>query len=233
MPPQSSGGHRLAPLCDRRPQAQPISAVRARAAVIASVRHAGSHVYCHRFRRHVRVRSGWGTGHSLETSHECHCLEAHRGSLRATTLGSGSRRPRTSLPGHVSDSATRRSLFLLPLRSDGQCHVAVSEDRVVGWCDILPSFGESRRHVGTLGIGLLPEFRDRGIGRRLLQAAISTAWARGLSRIELTVREDNLRAKALYERMGFENEGVKKRSMLVDGKFYDCFFMALLRRNDA
>ena len=122
--------------------------------------------------------------------------------------------------------------FYRSVLADGQCHVAVSDGRVVGWCDILPSFGESRRHVGTLGMGLLPEFRGRGIGSRLLQAAISTAWGRGLSRIELTVREDNLRAKALYERMGFENEGVRKHSMLVDGKFHDCFSMALLRRLD-
>jgi hypothetical protein len=27
---------------------------------------------------------------------------------------------------------------------------------VVGWCDILPTLGEARRHVGVLGIGVIP-----------------------------------------------------------------------------
>lgn len=119
--------------------------------------------------------------------------------------------------------------FYRSVLADGQCHVAVSGERIVGWCDVLPSFGESRRHVGTLGIGLLPEFRGLGIGTQLLQAAVAAAWARGLTRIELTVREDNHNARALYEHLGFQHEGLRRRSMLVDGKYYDCHSMALLR----
>ena len=30
---------------------------------------------------------------------------------------------------------------------------------VVGWCDILPTLGEARRHVGVLGIGVIPGAR--------------------------------------------------------------------------
>jgi RimJ/RimL family protein N-acetyltransferase len=44
------------------------------------------------------------------------------------------------------------------------------------------------------------------------------------------VREDNLNAKALYERMGFEHEGIKKQSMLVGTRYFDCYSMVLLRR---
>lgn len=119
--------------------------------------------------------------------------------------------------------------FYRSLIADGQCHVALEQASVVGWCDIQPVFGHARRHSGVLGIGLLPAFRHRGIGARLLSAAISFAWSRGLQRIELTVREDNTRAKALYERLGFEPEGIKRQSMLVAGRFYDCHAMALLR----
>jgi putative acetyltransferase len=36
----------------------------------------------------------------------------------------------------------------------------------VGWCDILPVMGETRAHVGTLGIGVLPHARGTGIGTR-------------------------------------------------------------------
>lgn len=50
--------------------------------------------------------------------------------------------------------------------------VATGDDEVVGWCDVAPLFGETRAHIGTLGIALLPSARRLGLGTRLLQAAI-------------------------------------------------------------
>lgn len=107
--------------------------------------------------------------------------------------------------------------------------VAVEAGDVVGWCDVAPVFGQSRAHIGILGIALLPRARRRGVGARLMDAAIQAAWAKGLTRIELSVRADNLRAKALYERFGFASEGVRIRGSLVDGEYHDVLSMALLR----
>jgi GNAT superfamily N-acetyltransferase len=42
-------------------------------------------------------------------------------------------------------------------------HVALVEDKVVGWCDALPIDRPTRAHTGVLGIGVLAEFRGRGI----------------------------------------------------------------------
>lgn len=107
--------------------------------------------------------------------------------------------------------------------------VALLDGAVVGWCDVLPTHGEARTHVGTLGIGLVPHARHGGIGGQLMQAAIAKAWAKGFSRIELTVRTDNTQAKALYERCGFVLEGLHRRAFLVDGAFFDTHAMALVR----
>jgi len=123
--------------------------------------------------------------------------------------------------------------FYRRLLADGQCHVALQDAAVVGWCDIQPAFGHARKHIGILGMGLLPAFRHRGIGTALLSAAVAAAWARGLTRIELTVREDNANAKRLYERLGFRSEGLHKQSMLVAGQYHDCYSMALLRAHAA
>jgi len=101
--------------------------------------------------------------------------------------------------------------------------------KVVGWCDVSPVFGHSRAHIGLLGVALLPEARGLGLGAQLLQAAIDRSWARGLTRIQLTVRADNLNAKALYERFGFEHEGLVRRASLIDGVYHDAHAMALLR----
>lgn len=107
--------------------------------------------------------------------------------------------------------------------------VALQGDEVVGWVDISPQFGDTRAHIGALGIGLVPSARHKGLGTRMMKAAIEKAWSKGLTRIELTVRTDNLNAKALYERMGFEVEGTMKRGILINGKYFDLHLMALLR----
>jgi len=111
--------------------------------------------------------------------------------------------------------------------------VARENSSVVGWCDVLPGWHHSRRHCGSLGIGMLPAYRGKGLGRRLLEACISRAWEAGLTRIELEVREDNPRAIKLYEELGFEHEGLRRQAMLVDGIHYDTLAMSLIKQNGA
>lgn len=108
-------------------------------------------------------------------------------------------------------------------------YVALVNGRVSGWCGIQPVHGQARAHVGMLGMGLLPVARGQGIGQRLLQVAADAALAYGFTRIELSVRADNARAKALYERMGFVHEGLQRDAFRIDGVYYDICAMALLR----
>lgn len=120
--------------------------------------------------------------------------------------------------------------FFRGIIEGGYCQfIALQNDVVVGWCDILPVHGEARAHVGVLGIGLIPAVRHRGIGAKLLEATLAQAWKQGLSRIELTVRTDNTNAKVLYERFGFVAEGINAKAFCVDERFYDTCSMALLR----
>lgn len=84
------------------------------------------------------------------------------------------------------------------------------------------------QHCGVLGMGLLPDRRGRGLGRELMRRTIEAARAFGLARVELTVRDDNAPAKALYRELGFEVEGRKACALRVDGVFHDLIMMALL-----
>jgi ribosomal protein S18 acetylase RimI-like enzyme len=108
--------------------------------------------------------------------------------------------------------------------------VVLSGGNVVGWCDVLRKTDRVvYSHCGTLGIGLLPEFRGRGIGCRLMQTTIDAAWQCGMTRIELTVREHNANAIALYKSLGFETEGLHRNAVCIDGQYQNIYAMALLR----
>jgi ribosomal protein S18 acetylase RimI-like enzyme len=105
---------------------------------------------------------------------------------------------------------------------------ALSDGEVIGWCDVLPRGRPIYAHSGVLGMGLLPSFRGLGIGRRLLQQTVDAARAKGLTRVELTVREDNASAIALYEGIGFVAEGLQRKAFKVDGRYENLIMMALL-----
>lgn len=60
-----------------------------------------------------------------------------------------------------------------------------------------------------LNIAVLPMFRRRGLGARLLDAALATAETGGAVEVFLEVRESNESARALYRARGFRPVGVR------------------------
>ena len=106
--------------------------------------------------------------------------------------------------------------------------VALSADEVVGWCDVKPKSLPIYAHIGVLGMGLLPPFRRQGIGTLLIRRTLVAAKAFGLSRVELTVRENNTSAVELYKKVGFEVEGLQRNAILVDDVNENLILMAVL-----
>src|ERR1700712_3971196 len=68
--------------------------------------------------------------------------------------------------------------------------VAAHGETIVGWCEIIPSASPVRRHVGSLGMGLLASHRGQGLGRHILTRTLARARDRGLERVELSVLHD-------------------------------------------
>ncbi|MEV4222148.1 GNAT family N-acetyltransferase [Nonomuraea sp. NPDC049725] len=67
-----------------------------------------------------------------------------------------------------------------------------------------------REGAGTLWqLAVLPALQSRGLGTLLIQAAEQRIGERRLCRAELAVEEDNPRARALYERLGYVAYGRK------------------------
>ena len=122
-----------------------------------------------------------------------------------------------------------RALVAERIKHDFPQFVAHASDKVVGWCNITPvNDRTTTKHIGVVGIGLLPEFRGKGIGRQLLGATLEKAIGNGLTRIELDVWEKNESAIALYKKFGFEIEGLKKSALKIDGVYMNDYMMALL-----
>ncbi|HHT26768.1 MAG TPA: GNAT family N-acetyltransferase [Firmicutes bacterium] len=105
--------------------------------------------------------------------------------------------------------------------------VALADGTLLGWCDILPHDKPGFTHCGSLGMGVHPDHRRRGIGKRLITEALHRARKQGIERVELEVFASNPAARALYEQMGFVVEGVKRRARKLDGRYEDIVLMAL------
>jgi RimJ/RimL family protein N-acetyltransferase len=91
--------------------------------------------------------------------------------------------------------------------------------------------GEHRgnHHTTTLGITIHKDWRNQGIGRALMERAIHWAKATGVvKRIQLGVTASNAPAIQLYEKLGFEKEGLRRRGMFKNGRYYDTWLMGLL-----
>jgi ribosomal protein S18 acetylase RimI-like enzyme len=121
-----------------------------------------------------------------------------------------------------------RNFVLEHIRDNWPQVVALHQDKVIGWCDISSLHRPVFAHTGSLGIGVMGPYRGQGIGEALISTALNMAKAKGLTRIELTVRENNKPARALYEKYGFVIEGIHKNAVRIDGKYENHVFMALL-----
>jgi len=58
-----------------------------------------------------------------------------------------------------------------------------------------------------LTLGIVPDFRRRGVGRLLLSAVADRLARAGVARLTLEVSEDNFAAQALYRATGFLEAG--------------------------
>ena len=107
--------------------------------------------------------------------------------------------------------------------------LACLEELPIGNIGLMVSERPRQRHMATVGMGVHDSYAGQGIGELLMRAALDIAdnWL-NLSRVELTVFADNDRAIRLYERMGFETEGLLRRFAFREGELVDAQIMARL-----
>ncbi len=114
---------------------------------------------------------------------------------------------------------SHRSVFL----------VAEAGGKLIGEINCKCGTRRAFSHSVTLGMSVCPEWRNRGVGRRLMAEAIDWAANTGtISRIELFVYASNTAAVHLYQQFGFEVEGRRRRAVRQNGQYMDDLIMARL-----
>jgi RimJ/RimL family protein N-acetyltransferase len=99
--------------------------------------------------------------------------------------------------------------------------------RFIAHLDLNGSSIPSEKHRATLGIGVEDGFYRRGLGRKLMLAAIDFATHNHIEWIDLSVFGDNHAAIALYRSFGFDEVGRRNDRFRISGRSIDDITMTL------
>ncbi|WP_100330106.1 ribosomal protein S18-alanine N-acetyltransferase [Bacillus xiapuensis] len=85
-------------------------------------------------------------------------------------------------------------------------HVAEWKGQLIGYCGMWLVLDESQ----ITNIAVLPDFRGKGFGEKLLVHVMKTAREKGAATMSLEVRISNKPAQSLYKKLGFQPGGIRK-----------------------
>lgn len=132
-------------------------------------------------------------------------------------------------PGERKEKANNIAALERRIRStlegDDLLLVAEADNKLVGYISADKGFVNRIAHSAYIVVGILKEYSNRGIGTELFKRLDAWAQEKKITRLELTVVCENEAAKHLYEKSGFEIEGIKRNSVFVDGRYLDEYYM--------
>lgn len=113
--------------------------------------------------------------------------------------------------------------------SDSDAMLIVLENsKPVGFIAGMGGNANRNRHSLYIVMGVLQEYSGQGKGKLLLEALETWATEHKFHRLELTVMTHNKNAIKLYEKLGFEQEGVKRHALFIDKNYVDEYYMSKL-----
>jgi putative acetyltransferase len=106
--------------------------------------------------------------------------------------------------------------------------IAERDGAIVGMIGLMGGTLAEERHCGTFGLSVAREARGSGVGTALIGALLAWAPEHGITRVQLNAWANNPGSIRLYERLGFEREGVLRSAVITDGRPVDVFLLARL-----
>jgi L-phenylalanine/L-methionine N-acetyltransferase len=116
------------------------------------------------------------------------------------------------------------------LLSKNALYVFEFEGKSVGMFKLL-QHGHRMGHIAYIGgLAIHPDWAGKGLGEAMMHGIIELGRTRGVLRLELTTATFNYKAIRLYEKVGFEKEGVMRNltHLVSEGRFIDEVLMAYL-----
>ena len=101
-------------------------------------------------------------------------------------------------------------------------------NELVGFLMAVGGNAKRNKHSAYIVIGILKDYRGKGIGTKLFEGLEQWAFNHNIHRLELTVVTRNKAGLSLYKKVGFEIEGTKRHSLFIDGEFVDEYDMSKL-----
>ena len=131
--------------------------------------------------------------------------------------------------GLPSERIAQNREFLDALTTEDHLLVAELDGRAVGLAGLHARRGKGH-HAAALGIMVHEDYQGQGLGRLLMEALLDLAdnWL-GLVRVELDVFAGNDRAIRLYESLGFQREGLKRKDVFRNGRYEDVVVMGRVK----
>ena len=133
-------------------------------------------------------------------------------------------------PGERKISDEQMKKRIESVKEEKSSAILIAEDNgvIVGYLFAIGGNPTRTKHSVYIAIGVAESERGKGIGAKLFEALEEWANQQSIHRLELTVMTYNTAGIALYKKMGFEIEGTKRNSLLVDGKYVDEYYMSKL-----
>jgi RimJ/RimL family protein N-acetyltransferase len=129
--------------------------------------------------------------------------------------------------GEWRSSAEERR-YIRSLRRHPHAAVLVAEENgvIVGRLSIARDMHPASEHVADVGLMVARDYRRRGTGTALMEEAERWAETAGISKLELHVFPHNEAAIALYEGLGYEREGFRRKHYRRRSELVDAILMA-------
>lgn len=109
--------------------------------------------------------------------------------------------------------------------------IAIDQQHIIGFIALSRKPFNKVKHCFQLVIGILKNYHGKNLANDLYHDAELWAIAQGAIRIELSVIQDNIRAIKFYEKLGFKTEGIRRKSILYQGKLLDERYMGKILNN--
>lgn len=81
----------------------------------------------------------------------------------------------------------------------------------------------------SIGYWVAKPYRNRGIATKAVKLIVNYGFSKlKLKRIYAKVNEDNVQSRGVLEDAGFEKEGILRKNIFKDGKFYNEFYYGII-----